>query len=61
MSDTFPSAAGCPHGGMHKWYNLGIVGNLNYQCRKCGVLIKSKTSPAAAGCPNGGQHSWNKL
>ncbi|MGC8846496.1 MAG: hypothetical protein ACP5QY_11675, partial [Candidatus Hydrogenedens sp.] len=31
-------------GGGHSWRCLGEVGDRNYQCSKCGLLIRSKDS-----------------
>lgn len=33
----------------------------NYQCKKCGTLINSKSSPRTMGCPAGGYHQWTDL
>ena len=33
----------------------------NYQCSKCGTLVKKDGTPNTSGCPSGGSHSWKKL
>jgi len=39
-SDKKPISFNCPSGGNHQWTDLGEVGTTNYQCQKCGLLIK---------------------
>jgi len=46
---------------MHSWTDLGEVGANNYQCKKCGTLIKAKNTPSSFNCPSGSMHSWTKL
>lgn len=60
-SPKFPSGVGCPSGTLHKWVDLGEVGDDTFQCEKCSVLLRSKGFPRSIGCPSGGLHKWNKL
>lgn len=60
-SPKFPSGIGCPSGGLHKWIDLGEVGDDAFQCKKCAILLRSKSVPRSAGCPTDGLHQWNKL
>lgn len=60
-SPKFPSGMGCPSGGLHKWVDLGEVGDDVFQCKKCSILLRSKSFPSSTGCPSGGLHQWNKL
>lgn len=63
----FPSSAGCPSGGSHKWVKLcegSLVakeGLKPYQCSKCGTLVYCRNYPSTAGCPRGGSHRWVRL
>lgn len=60
-SPKFPSGMGCLSGGLHKWVDLGEVGDDAFQCKKCSILLRSKSFPSSTGCPSGGLHQWNKL
>ena len=33
----------------------------NYQCKKCGTLVKSTSTPSSLNCPARGSHSWQNL
>jgi len=33
----------------------------NYQCKKCGTVIKSNNLPSVIGCPEGSTHQWINL
>ena len=33
----------------------------NYQCKKCGILIKTERQPNALNCRAGNYHDWNDL
>ena len=33
----------------------------NYQCKKCGILIKTARQPNAFNCRVGNYHDWNDL
>ena len=33
----------------------------NYQCKKCGILIKTERQPNAFNCRAGNYHDWNDL
>ncbi|GMO34629.1 MAG: hypothetical protein Ta2B_15060 [Termitinemataceae bacterium] len=33
----------------------------NYQCNKCGTVVKSKSTPSAQGCPSATFHNWCSL
>ena len=57
------SGTNCPSGGHHQWVDLGEVGDVNIQCKKCGLLIQAKSPGAASAtnCPSGGHHQWTKL
>jgi hypothetical protein len=61
QSNSNPSSSGCPRASYHKWINLGPVGNDNYQCKKCGTLLKAARMPSSTGCPQGPYHQWTKL
>ena len=40
----------------------GAGGGLrNYQCKKCGTLVKSTSTPSSLNCPARGSHSWQNL
>jgi len=65
---TYPSSAGCPKGGSHRWISLCSKGSLvarpglkPYQCGRCGALVYCATYPSTAGCPAGGNHRWVRL
>lgn len=48
----------CPSGNNHLCIDLGECGDKNYQCRKCGTLVKSKSNPSSSHCPLGNNHTW---
>ncbi|HNZ48849.1 MAG TPA: hypothetical protein PLY90_01755 [Candidatus Hydrogenedentes bacterium] len=60
-SPSQPNGSNCPSGGMHRWNNLGEVGDTVYLCDKCSIKVKSKSRPNGSNCPAGGMHHWNKL
>lgn len=33
----------------------------NFQCQKCGTVIKSNGQPNSSGCPEGSLHKWFNL
>ncbi len=45
----------------HSWILLGIYGEKQYQCTKCGLLVGTTAQPGAGVCIQGGSHAWNDL
>ena len=33
----------------------------NYQCKKCGTLVRAGSTPSSLNCPARGSHSWQNL
>jgi len=33
----------------------------NYQCKKCGTLVRANSQPSSSGCPAGSFHQWTNL
>jgi len=60
-SITRPNINNCQAGSIHTWTNMGEVGSNNYQCKKCGILVKSKSRPTVENCPADGVHTWSIL
>lgn len=63
---TMPGLGTCPKGGSHHWTLTctNVPGNINYQCKYCGVMIRGgSTSPTSGDyCPSGKRgHAWSKL
>lgn len=54
----------CPEGGLHRWLQLCIAGDVKYKCRFCGSVVYAKVSmPANAGgssCRASRSHEWDR-
>lgn len=48
---------------IHRWQNHGQVGNITWQCSKCGLTLNLKGSPNSSSTSCGGRssHNWCKL
>lgn len=54
----------CLNKDYHKWNNLGEVGNINYQCQRCGTVVQTTTTPTNntnRSCLGNDYHKWTKL
>ena len=41
---------------------MAMGGSLrNYQCKKCGTLVRATSTPSSLNCMSGGSHSWQNL
>jgi hypothetical protein len=63
-----PDNGWCPRAdgeGRHQWYNCGKAGNRNFQCRSCGIVVRTKNQPRNSGCCSGeggcGGHHWDEI
>lgn len=48
---------------VHRWQNHGQVGNINFQCSKCGLTLNLNGNPISSSTSCGGtsSHNWCKL
>ncbi|HXB42056.1 MAG TPA: hypothetical protein VNZ49_16055 [Bacteroidia bacterium] len=53
-----PSSYHCINSTLHIWNDLGLYGDMGYQCSKCKSEVKSQNKPLIAFCPGGDGHLW---
>ena len=48
---------------IHRWQNHGEVGNITWQCSKCGLTLNLKRNPisSSTSCGGSSSHNWCKL
>jgi uncharacterized protein YgiM (DUF1202 family) len=54
----------CLNKDYHKWEDLGKVGDLNYQCIRCGTVVQTAITPTNNtnwSCLGNDYHKWTKL
>jgi uncharacterized protein YgiM (DUF1202 family) len=54
----------CNNKDYHKWKELGKIGNLNYQCKRCGIVVQTTSTPTNNtnwSCLGNDYHKWIKL
>lgn len=59
--DGSPYSNGCACASSHNWHRLGEVGNENYCCANCGLVIQTELSPFPNGCSKASSHNWCRL
>jgi hypothetical protein len=60
-----PPIRGCPstaYNNYHQWNKLAEVGNVNYQCTNCGLVINTNgVSPNTSSCSRSKYHYWSRM